>query len=53
MRNSLILNFILLIPDKTHIGVIKAVSKTKNIEIPSMPNLKSTKPLIHFFSSTN
>ena len=35
------------------IGVIKAVSTTKRILIPSTPTLYFTKSMIHFFSSTN
>ena len=38
IRNSLILNLILLIPEKIHIGVINVVSKINKIEIPSTPN---------------
>ena len=54
MRNSLILNLILLIPDKIHMGVIKVVSKINKIDIPSIPNLKFNKtfyPLLCFFTN--
>ena len=53
MKNSLILNFILQIPEKMHIGVINVVSKINKIEIPSIPNLKLIKLFNHFFSSIN
>ena len=53
MRNSLILNLILLIPEKIHIGIINVVSKMNKIEIPSTPRWKSMNPSIHFYSSIN
>ena len=39
IKNSFILNLILFIPDIIQIGVINAVSKINNTEIPSTPNL--------------
>ena len=53
MRNSLILNLILLIPEKTHIGAINVVSKINKIEIPSIPNWKLIKPFNQSLFSIN
>ena len=53
IKNSFILVLTLLIQDKTHIGVIKAVKTINKIEIPSIPSLNFINPLIQFFSSTN
>ena len=53
IRNSFILNLILCMPEKIHIGAISVASKINNIEIPSIPSLKFIKPSIHIFSSTN
>ena len=53
IRNSLILNLILDIPENTQIGAINVVSKINKIEIPSIPSWKLMKPLIHSLSSIN
>ena len=53
IRNSLILNLTLWIPEKIQTGAIKVVRRINKIEIPSMPNLKLINPSIQFFSSTN
>ena len=39
--------------DKTQIGVMKAVNKINNIEIPSIPSLKLKYPLTHCLFSIN
>ena len=53
MRNSFILNLMLWMPEKIHIGAINVVSSINKIEIPSTPSLKLKKPSIQFFSSMN
>ena len=53
IKNSFILFLTLLMQEIIQIGVIKAVSTINKIEIPSIPNLKFTKPTIQSFSSTN
>ena len=53
IRNSLILNLILWIPEKMHMGIINVVSNINKIDIPSTPNWKLTSPSIQFFFSIN
>ena len=53
MRNSLILNLMLWMPEKIHIDAINVVSNINKIEIPSTPNWKLIVSFIQFFSSTN
>ena len=43
----------LLMLEKTHIGVINVVKIINKIEIPSIPNWKLMTPSIQFFSSIN
>ena len=53
MKNSLILNFILFMPEKIHTGAINVVNKINKIEIPSIPIWKLINPDIQFLFSIN